>query len=65
MTTLHDHRKQANDVIRGTVSRIRELRREVSEIKAAGGNSAKSELTLNELEETLVAMLTLRRSAGM
>ncbi|MFM0168211.1 hypothetical protein [Paraburkholderia sediminicola] len=58
------YRKQANDVIRLTLSRIREEQQRIKHRQAGRGDYAACELTLTELKQSLTAILALRKSIG-
>jgi hypothetical protein len=53
-------RHAANEVIRNTVARVREARREVVSRRCAGLDTTKQEKALEELVELLRSMLALR-----
>jgi hypothetical protein len=60
----HRYRRQANDVIRQTVSRIREEQRRIEQMERDGHDYAEREEALAELKYALEAMLLLRKTRG-
>jgi hypothetical protein len=58
------YRKQANDVIRLTVSRIREEQQRMMHLQTGSAEYVECEMTLADLKHSLAAMLALRKSTG-